>query len=61
MPTLNKLTDLQLECYERNMNCLGCYYSKFNKKCRIKKSIIDFIRQYGKPINLKEKGEKNDF
>ena len=57
-----KLTDLQLECYERNMNCLGCFYSRFNKseKCRIKKSIIEFILKYGKPENLTEKGFKND-
>lgn len=60
MPTLNKLTDLQLECYNRNMNCLGCYYSKFNKKCRVKKTIIEFILKNGKPENLTEKGFKND-
>ena len=61
MSTLNKLTDLQLECYERNMNCFGCFYSKFNtkEKCRVKKTIIEFILKHGKPENLTEKGVKD--
>ena len=60
--TYHKLSDIQLECYNRNLNCLGCFYSKFNqlKKCRVKKSIIEFITKYGKPENLTEKGFKND-
>lgn len=57
-----KLSELQIECYHRNMNCLGCFYSKFNSnfKCRVKKSIIDFIRKNGKPENLTEKGFSDD-
>lgn len=44
------------------MNCLGCFYSRFNKveKCRIKKSIIEFILKHGKPENLTEKGFSDD-
>ncbi len=57
-------TGLQLECYERNMNCLGCIYSKYNRgckgskliKCAVKKSIIEYIIKYGVPKNLETKG-----
>ena len=58
----NKYNDLQIECYNRNMNCLGCFYSQYNtvKKCRVKKSIIEHILKYGIPQNLKTKGVRND-
>ncbi len=58
----HNFNDLQLECYNRNMNCLGCFYSQYNtvKKCRVKKSIIEFITKYGKPDNLVEKGIKDE-
>lgn len=51
----HKFNDLQLECYERNMNCYGCFYRQYNAKCKVKKSIIDFIVKYGIPKNLKTK------
>ena len=51
--------DLQLECYNRNMNCLGCFYSQY-KDCVVKKTIIQHIKKYGIPQNLKTKGIKND-
>ena len=58
----HKFNDLQIECYNRNMNCLGCFYSQYNavQKCRIKKSIIEYILKYGIPKNLKTKGVKDD-
>ena len=58
----HKFNDLQLECYNRNMNCLGCFYSQYNKerKCKVKKSIIEHILKYGMPQNLKTKGARND-
>ena len=60
--TYHKFNDLQLECYNRNMNCLGCFYSQYNtvKKCRVKKSIIEHITKNGIPENLKTKGVRND-
>lgn len=60
--TYHKFNDLQLECYNRNMNCLGCFYSQYNtiKKCRVKKSIMEHIFKYGVPENLETKGVRND-
>ena len=56
----HNFNDLQLECYNRNMNCLGCFYSQYNDKCKVKKSIIQHIKKYGIPQNLKTKGVRND-
>ena len=58
----HKFNDLQLECYNRNMNCLGCFYSQYNtiKKCRVKKSIMEYILKYGIPENLKTKRVRSD-
>ena len=60
--TYHKFNDIQLECYNRNMNCLGCFYSQYNsiKKCRVKKSIMEYILKYGAPENLKTKEVNND-
>ena len=60
--TYHKFNDIQLECYNRNMNCLGCFYSQYNtiKKCRVKKSIMEHIFKNGIPENLKTKGVEND-
>lgn len=60
--TYHKFNDIQLECYNRNMNCLGCFYSQYNKikKCRVKKSIMEYILKYGVPENLKTKEIRND-
>ena len=60
--TYHKFNDIQLECYNRNMNCLGCFYSQYNtiKKCMVKKSIVEHILKYGVPENLKTKGVRND-
>lgn len=60
--TYHKFNDLQLECYNRNMNCLGCFYSQYNsiKKCRVKKSIMEQILKYGVPEDLETKGVEND-
>ena len=60
--TYHKFNDIQLECYNRNMNCLGCFYSQYNtiKKCRVKKSIMEQIFKYGIPENLETKGVRND-
>ena len=60
--TYHKFNDVQLECYNRNMNCLGCFYSQYNsiKKCRVKKSIMEHIFKYGIPENLETKGVRND-
>ena len=60
----NKFSNIQIECYERNMNCSGCMYTQYNQgskgnrkpTCRVKKSIIEYIVQYGLPTNLKTKG-----
>ena len=63
MPSIyHKFNDIQLECYNRNMNCLGCFYSQYNTKykCRVKKSIIEHILKYGIPENLKTKEIRND-
>ena len=58
----HKFNDIQLECYNRNMNCLGCFYSQYNsiRKCRVKKSIMEQILKYGIPKNLETKGIRND-
>lgn len=60
--TYHKFNDIQLECYNRNMNCLGCFYSQYNsiKKCRVKKAIMEQILKYGIPENLETKGVEND-
>ena len=60
--TYHKFNDIQLECYNRNMNCLGCFYSQYNtiKKCMVKKSIMEHILKYGVPENLEAKGIRND-
>lgn len=60
--TYHKFNDIQLECYNRNMNCLGCFYSQYNTeyKCRIKNSIMEHILKYGIPKNLETKGVRND-
>lgn len=60
--TYHKFNDVQLECYNRNMNCLGCFYSQYNtiKKCMVKKSIMEHILKYGVPANLKTKEIRND-
>ena len=60
--TYHKFNDIQLECYNRNMNCLGCFYSQYNtiKKCRVKKTILEYILKYGIPENLETKGARND-
>ena len=60
--TYHKFNDVQLECYNRNMNCLGCFYSQYNsiKKCRGKKSIMEYILKHGVPENLETKGIEND-
>ena len=60
--TYHKFNNIQLECYNRNMNCLGCFYSQYNtiKKCRVKKSIMEQILKYGIPENLETKGVRND-
>ena len=60
--TYHKFNDIQLECYKRNMNCLGCFYSQYNtiKKCMVKKSIMEHIFKYGIPENLETKGVRND-
>jgi hypothetical protein len=63
MPNIyHNFNELQLECYNRNMNCSGCFYSQYNTryKCRVKKSIIEHILKYGIPENLKTKGVRND-
>ena len=63
MPSIyHKFNELQLECYNRNMNCLGCFYSQYNtiKKCRVKKTIMEHILKYGIPENLETKGVRND-
>lgn len=46
----NKFSKLQKECYNRNMNCDGCFYSKY--KCRVKYSIIEHIKKQGVPDNV---------
>ena len=60
--TYHKFNNIQLECYKRNMNCLGCFYSQYNsiKKCRVKNSIMAHILKYGVPENLETKGVRND-
>ena len=63
MPSFyHNFNDLQLECYNRNMNCLGCFYSQYNsiKKCGVKDSIMEYILKYGIPNNLETKGVKNE-
>ena len=63
MPSIyHKFNNIQLECYKRNMNCLGCFYSQYNtiRKCMVKKSIVEHILRYGIPENLKTKGVRND-
>ena len=58
----HKFSNIQLECYNRNMNCLGCFYSQYNsiKNCRVKKSIMEHILKYDIPNNLETKGVNND-
>lgn len=60
--TYHKFNDTQLECYNRNMNCSGCFYSQYNtiKKCRVKKSIMEQILKYGVPEDLETKGVEDD-
>ena len=60
--TCYNFSDIQLECYNRNMNCLGCFYRQYNaiRKCRVKKSIMERILKYGIPENLETKGIEND-
>lgn len=61
MPSIyHNFNDLQLECYNRNTNCLGCFYSQYNDKCKVKESIVKHIKKYGIPQNLKTKGVRND-
>ena len=61
MPSIyHNFNDLQLECYNRNMNCLNCYYKQYNPKCRVKWTILQFIKEKGIPKNLKTKGVKDD-
>lgn len=60
--TYYEFNDTQLECYNRNMNCLGCFYRQYNsiKKCKVKKSIMAHILKYGVPGNLETKGVSDD-
>jgi len=68
MSKLNKFSNIQIECYERNMNCFGCVYTQYNQGCKgnrqpncgVKKSIIEHIVKYGLPSNLKTKGVADD-
>lgn len=50
-------SDLQKECYDRNLDCNGCIYSQYNKKfkCRVKKSIVEEIVKNGLKEGLKTK------
>lgn len=57
--------DLQIECYNRNMDCRNCFYAQYNKerKCFVKKSIITAILNGKKPEDFIEKGvfdERNE-
>ena len=41
----DRLTRLQVECYDRAYDCCNCGYSKY--PCKVKKTVIDFIARKG--------------
>lgn len=51
-------TDIQQFCYDRNCNCDGCDFTEMNLStaCKVKQSIIDYIKEYGLPRRVQTKG-----
>ena len=49
-------TDIQIFCYERNCICENCLYQEYNNgRCKIKKSLIEKIKNFGLESGVKTK------
>lgn len=46
-----KWTEGSIFCYKRGCNCNGCFVSDLieSQKCRMKTSVIELVRKFGKP------------
>lgn len=48
-----------IECFKRGCICNGCYYDDFFKtsyhKCKMKGSVIELVRVFGIPDDVKTK------
>ena len=42
-------TKTALECYERNCNCTGCYYSTLETVCVMRETVEATLRECGEP------------
>lgn len=43
-------------CFDRKMNCEGCYYQDFfeSEKCQCKYTVIELYRKFGEPPKRKD-------
>ena len=47
---LNRWTQSAIECYLIGCTCSKCYlYPILKDRCRMKKTVIELVRQFGKP------------
>lgn len=44
---LSEWTNIQKECYDRNCICEGCFFRQYNKRCKVKKTLIATIKKFG--------------
>lgn len=59
----NVWSKLQYQCYARGCNCHGCPMITMIEsapRCQVKYSILNFIKQYGLPIDVQTKGVINE-
>ncbi len=55
---VRRWTESAIGCWKRGCNCAGCYYENFftsKRKCQMKSAVIELVRKFGPPPNLKEK------
>lgn len=50
MPKFLRWTKSAIECYQKGCDCSDCYIkSLLSERCRMKESVIELVRVYGKP------------
>lgn len=49
-----------IACMLRHCVCSGCLMSDLESKCRMKKTVIELVKQYGRPIQYKEPTIRED-
>ena len=58
-------TPTAIECYKRGCRCKGCFYKEFftnkDQKCQMKATVLELVRVFGKPENIKTKGIMKEF